>query len=509
VEQQLHILFVTSEVTPFARTGGLSDVSSALPKALAALGHDVRVVMPLYQAVWAGGFALQQCLPDLQLQMPTATRTARVWLHSMPVSDGPQGQLPDVPVYFIEQDDYFARPGLYGNESGDYADNAQRFSFFCRAVLELALRLEGFADVVHCHDWATALLPAYVRFLPALAARFTAVPTVYTIHNLTYQGLFPEWVLPLTGLPPSLFHLDGLEFYGQMSFVKAALHYADYLTTVSPSYAEEICTPEFGVGLDGMLRRRRDVLAGILNGADYDVWNPATDPALAAHYSATDPSSKAICKAALLRTFGLPAAPEVPLLGMISRLVDQKGVDILAAALPALLDLGARLVILGSGEARYQELLTAQAQAYPERLGVRLGFNDALAHQIEAGSDCFLMPSRFEPCGLNQIYSLRYGTIPIIRATGGLRDTVVPFSPATGAGTGFVFHELSAAAFLTAVQQALAVFADRPTWQRLLHNAMVQDFSWRQSALRYVDIYRQAMHGKRGMTAKWPEEQIP
>jgi starch synthase len=308
-------------------------------------------------------------------------------------------------------------------------------------------------------------------------------------------------VLPLTGLPQSLFHLDGVEFYGQMSFVKAALHSADCLTTVSPSYAEEICTPEFGAGLDGALQRRRDALIGILNGADYDVWNPATDPALVAHYTAADPRRKALCKSAVLQAFGLPADPEVPLLGMISRLVDQKGVDILAAALPGLLDLGVRLVILGAGEARYQELLTAQARAYPQRLGVRIGFDDALAHQIAAGSDCFLMPSRFEPCGLNQIYSLRYGTIPIVRATGGLRDTVVPYNAATGAGTGFVFHEPSAAAFLSAIRQALVVFVDRPAWQRLLQNAMDQDFSWRQSALRYVDVYRRAMQGKRSLTA--------
>jgi starch synthase len=452
--------------------------------------------MPLYQAVWHGGFALTQLLPELVVPLPTGNRSAGVWQHALPVSSSSPDPAVTVPVYFIEDDAYFARPGLYGDASGDYDDNAQRFSFFCRAVLELLRHLDDFPQVVHCHDWATALLPAYRRFLAGTEAGYATLAMVYTIHNLAYQGLFPASMLPVTGLPQTLFHPDGVEFYGQLNFAKAGLQYADFLTTVSPSYAEEICTPELGAGLDGVLRQRRAVLVGILNGVDYEVWNPETDPALPAPYSAADPTGKSLCKAAVLQAFALDKEPQLPLFGMISRLVDQKGLDLLAAILPTLLQLDLRLVILGAGETRYQVILQEQARAFPDRLGFRMGFDDTLAHQIEAGSDCFLMPSRFEPCGLNQLYSLRYGTIPIVRATGGLRDTVIPFDPVSGIGTGFVFSEATAAAFLAAVQQALAVFADRITWQRLRRNAMAEDFSWQQSALRYVDIYRRAMEGK-------------
>ncbi len=495
MEAPLRILFVTPEVAPFARTGGLGDVTGALPKALAALGYDVRVVMPLYQTVRDGAFPLTELLTDLQVPLAIGNRTARVWQGHLLEREESSAR---VPLYCIEQDEYFARPGLYGGENGDYPDNAARFTFFCRAALALAARLDWFPHVFHCHDWQTALIPAYVRFLPGLDSRLSAAATVYTVHNLAYQGVFPVWAFPLTGLPPLLFQPAGVEFLGFVSFMKAGLLYADALITVSPSYAEEICTPEFGFSLDGVLRTRRDALVGILNGADYAVWNPEHDPFLAARYSAVDLSGKALCKTALLRTFNLPEDQDTPLIGMISRLVDQKGIDLVAAALDRLLTLNLRLVILGSGYAPYEEFLTALGRTYPQKIGVRLGFDDALAHQIEAGSDCFLMPSRYEPCGLNQMYSLRYGTIPIVRATGGLRDTVVPFNPATGQGTGFVFQQASGDALLAAVSEALGVFADRASWRRLLQNAMVQDFSWGQSATRYVEIYRRALGGKQG-----------
>jgi starch synthase len=501
VEPRVQILFVTPEVTPFARTGGLGDVSSALPKALAALGQDVRVVMPLYQAVRDGAFALSLLLPDLQVPLHTGFKIARVWQGELTGQTGSTTQAPRVPVYCVEQDEYFARPGLYGSATDDYPDNAERFIFFCRAVLALVARLRWSPHVLHCHDWQTALLPAYLRFLPGLAPTLAQTATIYTIHNLLFQGLFPTWVLPLTGLPWSLFQPDGVEFFGAVSFMKAGLYYADYLTTVSPTYAEEICTPEFGAGLDGVLRMRRSALVGILNGADYAVWNPATDPALAAHYSAADLRGKTTCKSALLRAYGFPATLHTPLLSMIARLTEQKGVDLLAAALPDLFDMNLRLVILGTGEPRYHTLLSSQARTHPDRLGLRLEFNDDLAHQIEAGSDGFLMPSRYEPCGLNQIYSLRYGTIPIVCATGGLRDTVVPCDPTTGEGTGFVFHAATAEAFLAAVQEALTVYTDQRAWRRLVQNAMAQDFSWDQSAARYLDLYRRAIAVKRGLPA--------
>lgn len=491
--EPLRILFVAPEVAPFARTGGLGEVTGALPRALAALGHEVRVVMPLYQTVRDGGFPLTALPARLQVPSAFGTRAARVWQGRLPDRGGPAGE---VPVYFLEQDEYFARPQLYGDETGDYPDNAARFVFFCRAALELAPRLGWFPHVFHCHDWQTGLLPAYVRFLPGLDSGLSAAATVYTVHNLAYQGVFPAWTFPLTGLPPALFQPAGVEFLGFVNFMKAGLLYADLLTTVSPTYAEEVCTPELGFGLDGVLRTRRAEFVGILNGVDYAVWSPERDPFIAAPYSATDLRGKAICKAALLRAFNLPEDLTTPLIGMVSRLVDQKGFDLLAAALDRLLAMDLRLVILGSGYAPYEEFLTALQRAYPQKVGVRLGFDDALAHQIEAGSDCFLMPSRYEPCGLNQIYSLRYGTIPIVRATGGLRDTVVPFDPATGEGTGFVFQQASGDALLAAVGEAVRVFADRASWQRLIRNAMAQDFSWERSAARYDELYRQTVARK-------------
>jgi starch synthase len=491
---RLQILFVTPEVTPFARTGGLGDVSGALPKALAALGHEVRIVMPLYQAVRDQHLPLRQALVDVRVPHDPGTRIMRVLQADLPGPPHQAATVSPITVYFIEQEDYFTRPGLYGNESGDYPDNAERFAFFCRAVLALMTRLDWWPDVLHCHDWQTALLAAYKRFLPGLDQRFYTIPLIYTIHNLAYQGIFPAWTMSATGLPWTLFHPDGIEFFGNLNLMKAGLLYADYLTTVSPSYAEEICTPACGVGLDGVLARRRSALQGILNGADYDVWNPATDAAIAASYTASSLQGKTACKAALLRAYDLPEDLETPLIGMISRLVDQKGVDILAAALDCLLGMEVRLVILGSGEPQYQELLASQASAHPGRMGVRLEFNDALAHHIEAGSDCFLMPSRYEPCGLNQLYSMRYGTIPIVRATGGLRDTVSPYRAETGEGTGFVFQEATAEALLQAVQAALATYANRTAWQQLMRQAMAQDFSWEQSAKQYLDLYQQALH---------------
>lgn len=493
--ERLRVLFVSAEVTPFARTGGLGDVNGALPPVLAAQGHDVRVVMPLYQTIRDRGWPLTQTLADLSVPLAFGVRQAQVWQTAL---NGQRREEPEAPVYFIEQDEYFARPGLYGTESGDYPDNAFRFIFFCRAALALAERLQWFPHIFHCHDWHTGLIPAYVRFLPGLDSRISTANSVFTIHNLAYQGWFPAWAFGLTGLPWSLFQPTGVEFLGFMNCMKAGISYADQLSAVSPSYAEEICTPELGFGLDGVLRQRREVLTGILNGADYHVWNPETDAALQAHYNATDLTGKDTCKIALLREYGLPEELSVPLLGMVSRLVDQKGVDLVVSALERLLTMNIRVAILGAGEPRYEQQLTAFAQRYPERLGVRLAFDEPLSHRIQAGSDCFLMPSRYEPCGLTQLYSLRYGTIPIVRATGGLRDTVQPFDPATGAGTGFVFTEPSAEALLEAVRAAVEAFHDKQSWRQLQRNAMAQDFSWDRSARQYVALYHQAARDRLG-----------
>jgi starch synthase len=439
--------------------------------------------------------ALRRIIPQLSVPTPTAPHRAAVWQTDLP---GQAAERP-VRVYCIDNPHYFGRPGLYTNGGADYADNAARFIFFCYATLALLQHLRWTPFVVHCHDWQTALLPALLRFLPAVTPGLRTAATIYTIHNLAYQGLFPADIFPQTGLPDSLLHPEGVEFFGQVNFMKAGLLYADHLTTVSPTYAEEISTPQNGVGLDGVLRMRRQVFSGILNGVDYDIWNPAHDPTLAAPYSINNLAGKAVCKQTLLRTYGLPGDVYTPLFGMVARLVDQKGLDIITAALPALMQLPLRLVILGAGESRYETLLMAQAQRYPAQLGVRLGFDDTLAHQIEAGSDCFLMPSRYEPCGLNQLYSLRYGTIPLVHAVGGLRDTVQPFHPDTGEGTGFVFYEPSAPALLEVLQAALAVYGDRQAWKRLMQNAMARDFSWQQSACRYLEIYQRVVALKQGI----------
>ena len=491
LEAFLRILFVTPELAPFARTGGLGDVTSALPKALAALGHDVHIVMPYYQIIHERKDALSLVLQEVYVPLNIRAQTARVWHTS-----GHLHAASNVLVYFIEQDNYFGRPALYGNEGGDYGDNAERYAFFCRAVLSLLRDLDWVPDIIHCHDWQTGLLPAYVRWLPGLHPHLYTIPTVFTIHNLAYRGIFPAEALSVTGLPGSLFHPDGIEFYGQLCLMKAGLFFADYLTTVSPTYAEEICTPEFGEGLDGVLNLRRAALSGILNGIDDEVWNPETDTAIAARYSMSNLSGKAACKTALLNMFGLSDEPSRPLMGIISRLVEQKGIDLLAQALDALLNLDFCLVILGTGDLRYQDFLAAQARRHPDRIGVSFEFNDTLAHQIEAGSDCFLMPSRYEPCGLNQMYSLRYGTIPIVRATGGLRDTVVPYRVANGEGTGFVFQDATAEALIESVQEMRSVFKDHIAWHQLMCNAMVQDFSWTQSAYSYLSLYQQAVEGR-------------
>jgi starch synthase len=489
MEQQLRILFVTAEVSPLAQTGGLGDVAGALPPVLATFGHDIRIVMPLYQTVRDCGVPLIHTLTDMQVPLAFGNRTAQVWQTHLP-GRGTKGENPErVLIYCIEQDEFFARPGLYGTETGEYPDNALRFIFFCRAALVLAQQLNWYPQVFHCHDWHAALIPAFLRFLPGMVSRLAAVATVFTIHNLAYQGQFPAWVFGATGLPAELFQPSGVEFYGGMNFLKAGLLYADALTTVSPTYAEEICTPEGGFGLDGVVRDRREVLVGILNGVDYEIWNPTKDPYLAAHYSIEDLKGKTLCKKVLLRAFGLPTDTQTPLIGVVSRLAEQKGVDLIAAACDRLLTLNLRLVILGSGDAHYETQLTTLARTYPDRIGVRIGFEDALAHQVQAGSDCLLMPSRYEPCGLTQLYSLRYGTIPIVRAVGGLQDTVIPFDPETGYGTGFMFAEPSADALAAAVREATETFADRTTWQRLMRNAMAQDFSWARSAARYLEIY--------------------
>jgi len=481
----MKILFAASEAAPFARTGGLGDVAGALPQALGRLGHDVRLVMPLYRAVDAKRHRLGEVARGLEV--PAAVGLQKVDVLEGRLSSG-------APVYFVRHDPSFDRDGLYQAPSGDdYPDNAERYALFCRAALETCRTLSFRPEVLHAHDWQTALLPVYLKTVLRGDPLFQRTATVFTIHNLGYQGLFPPDTLPRLGLPLTLFTPGGVEFYGKVNLLKGGVLFADLLTTVSRRYSQEIQISEHGFGLDGVLGERRGDLFGILNGIDPAEWNPAIDPHIAAHYTAADLSGKARCKQDLQQRLRLPVRADVPLLGVISRLAEQKGLDLLRDILETLMALDLQLVLLGSGEKGLEAAFLEAAAEHPSKLGVRIGFDTPLSHQIEAGADLFLMPSRYEPCGLNQMYSLAYGTIPVVRATGGLDDTIVQFDLQTGQGNGFRFEEASAAAFLQAIRQALALFSEKAQWGRLIRNAMAADFTWDRSAREYEQVYRRAL----------------
>lgn len=484
---------LASEAAPFAKTGGLADVLSGLPRAVARCGWEVTVALPRYRGVTAG---------SLVERFPVAVGgyTGEVGFFEVQLGDGVRAVLVDCP-------DLYDRDALYGVDSTDYSDNPRRFAMLARAALEFAARSDAPPAIVHAHDWQAGLAAVYLKTLYANHPVLGGVPSVFTIHNLAHQGLFPGDWLPRLDLPWGLFTMEQLEYWGRISFLKGGINFADLITTVSPRYAREIQTPEFGFGFDGILRQRRADLAGILNGIDTIEWDPAHDRYLPAPYGATNLSGKAVAKAEVLARYRLPtdeAAMKRPLVGIISRMVDQKGFDLLAALASALPRLGASFVVLGMGEARYQDLWTRLASDHPDRIGAYIGFDEGLAHLVEGGADIFLMPSRFEPCGLNQMYSLRYGTVPVVRAVGGLADTVSDCAPqaatARGAsrrgGTGFVFHEFTPAALLEAFQRALALFPDRRRWQILQSTGMAQDFSWDRSAREYVKIYERALRAR-------------
>ena len=478
------ILFVTSEAQPLMKTGGLGDVCGGLPQALHTLGADVRLLMPGYHDALRRAGRLKIVA---QLDLPPLAQPVTLL----------EGKLPGtrVTVWLIDFAPAYDRPGNpYLNVHGHpWHDNAARFALLARVAAAIARDTAGLAwrpDVVHAHDWQAGLVPAL------LAEDTTRPATVFTIHNLAYQGLFPYETFLSLHLPKSLWSLHALEFHGQMSFIKGGIAFADRITTVSPTYAREIQTPEHGYGLDGLLRHRTARLSGILNGIDARAWNPARDPHLASRYSPRRLMHKLPNKTALQREFNLRVDADVALIGMVSRLVDQKGVDLFLDALPSLMALPLQIVVLGSGEAQYEQALRAQAARYPDRLAVLAGYNEAIAHRIQAGIDFFLMPSRFEPCGLSQLYSLRYGTVPIVRRVGGLADTVVDASTtniATNTATGIVFEEASAEALTGAVQRALALHAVRRTWENIQLTGMRQDFSWQHSAAEYLRLYETAI----------------
>ena len=479
-----NVLMVLSEAVPFSKTGGLGDVGGALPAALVRLGHRVTVVLPRYPGS-PGGTEVAAFAPSAWLGAPAV----RLLDHT-----GPDG----VTFRFVDCPEYFAREGVYGTAAGDYPDNHHRFALLSRSALETAARRREPVDILHAHDWQAGLSPAY------LATRYAAHPvlagaaSVFTIHNLAYQGLFPRAALPALDLGWDTFTEDGLEFWGQVSLLKAGIAYSQMVTTVSRRYASEIQTAEQGFGFEGVLRKRAQHLVGIPNGIDVEVWDPARDPHLPAPYSADDLAGKAKAKAALLQTSGVvgAAAATRPLIGMISRMVDQKGLDIIAGAVPDLMDLDATFVILGTGDARYQDMWRRLAAAHPDRVSVTVGFSESRAHLIEAGADIFLMPSRFEPCGLNQMYSLRYGTVPVVRATGGLDDTVTQVDPLTGAGTGFKFSEYTSEALVDTLVQALAWYRNPAAWRRIQLAGMRVDHSWDASAREYVKVYERALDAR-------------
>ncbi|HWP34701.1 MAG TPA: glycogen synthase GlgA [Thermodesulfobacteriota bacterium] len=489
----MRILFAASEVAPLAKTGGLADVAGALPRALARLGEEVRVVMPAYRVAMDPRHHLRDA--GLALSVPIGGRSETAAVLEGRLGAGPGGdsggEAGGVPVFLIRADRYYDRDGLYGVAGQDYQDNAERFAFFSRAVVELARQGPFKPDLFHLHDWQTGLVAAYLKHLYAGDPALGQPASVFTIHNLGYQGLFWHYDMHLTGLGWELFTPEGLEFWGKLSYLKAGLVFADMLTTVSPTYAREIQTPELGHGMDGVLRARADRLVGILNGIDTEEWNPATDRYIARRYNARTLAGKGVCKADLQRTFGLPVEPKTPLLGVVTRLAEQKGVDLLDAVLPALVERGVQFVLLGSGDPAYEARFRASAARWPRQVGVRIAYDNVLAHKIEAGADMFLMPSRYEPCGLNQMMSLRYGTVPIVRATGGLADTVMEASPEAG-GNGFVFVEYDPAAFLAAIDRALAAYRKPRTWRALMRRGMAGDYSWDAAARRYLEVYRQA-----------------
>ena len=483
--ERLRILFVASEVLPFAQTGGLAEVTGALPKVLEALGHDVRVCLPKYRGVEAGSGPLRTAIP--RLSVPIGDRTVEG-----AILEGRMGRA--IPVYFVAQDHYYDRPGLYGNAHGSFPDNCERFTFFCRAVLTALPALGWMPHVIHAHDWQAALVPVYLETLYRDVPAYRDVASLFTIHNLAYQGNFWHYDLPMTGLGWDLFTPAGIEFYGDLSFLKGGLVFADLLTTVSPTYAREIQTPEYGERLDGVLRERHAALVGILNGLDDETWNPATDADIPKRYGPADLEGKAVCAAGLREELGLRApARRAPLCAVVSRLAHQKGPDLVAETVPAIVEAGGQFVLLGSGDEPYERRFAELQRAYPGAVAVGQGFNRGLAHRIYAGADVFLMPSRYEPCGLGQLIALRYGTIPVVRRTGGLADTVREHTADPGQGTGFTFEAPTPEACGAAVARAIATHADPVAWRRLGENAMAQDFSWEKSAELYVNSYRKAI----------------
>jgi starch synthase len=474
----MRVLFCSSEVFPFAKTGGLADVSSALPQALEKQGCLIKIALPKYRCI-KENVSLKQALAD--------RNTIKI------------GQ--DIDVYFVQNDRYFDREQLYGTKTADYPDNLERFAFFCKQALS-SLKEKGFSPhIIHCNDWQTALIPIYLKTIFKDDPFFRHTKTVFTIHNLAYQGIFEKYKFVQTGLDWQLFNVHALEFYGKVNLLKGALLYADFITTVSPSYAQEIQTLKFGCGLEGVLRKRKKDLFGIINGIDYRIWDPKNDDKIASRYGIENLNRKYINKEKLQQELGLLPDRDIPLLGIISRLASQKGIELIISAFDEMIKRNLQFVLLGTGDTKYHLLLEKVKQKRYKNISINLLFDAILAHKIYAGCDMFLMPSYYEPCGLGQLISLKYGTIPIVRKTGGLADTIIDYDTRTSTGNGFVFTKYNTAQMVHAIIRALHLYRNKAVWQKLVLNAMSYDFSWQASAKKYIELYKKAMHKNTAATS--------
>jgi len=482
----MKILFVSSEAVPFAKTGGLADVAGALPKALKHVGHDVRLILPLYKKVDQTKWKLQLVRDGLTVDLDGKKETVAIYQAAMPGSD--------LIVYFVQAQYFLKRDELYGVGSNDYPDNCEAFLTFCRGILAWLQGETWRPDVIHCNDWQSAPLVAMIHNLRRSNPAWQRVATVYSVHNMVYQGLFPAEKFPLFDLPAEYFSMEGLESWGKLSFAKAGFVYADVINTVSETYAKEIQTAEYGAGLDGLLRYRSQDLYGIVNGLDYEVWDPAKDPKLPRRYSRATLTLKVDNKLSLQKNVKLPAMPDIPLIGVVSRLDVQKGFDLLVEIMDDIVKLNCQFLLLGTGDAKFHQFFTALQKKNPKNISVNLGFDATLAELIYAGSDMFLMPSRYEPCGLGQLISFKFGTVPIVRKTGGLADTVKDYNAKSGQGDGFVFTDYTPAALLDAIKRAVDLYRNKKAaWLALQQRIMDYDYSWDASAKKYVGLYMKAL----------------
>lgn len=488
----MKVVYLSPEAVPFAKTGGLADIAGAIPKSLRKLGVDIIVLMPLYGIINKSQYSLKKTDIQFQVKIGDELKSGYVYKGFLPQTK--------VPVYFLDNAQYYGRKGLYNypGTTRDYEDNCQRFIFFCQGALEVIDKLNFCPDILHCNDWQTGLVPVYLKTKYFRKKSFENTKTIITIHNLAYQGVFWHWDMKLTGLDGSLFNWKQLECYGKLNFLKGGIVFSDFITTVSKTYAKEIQTPEYGEGLDGVLREREKDLCGIMNGIDYTVWNPETDKFIVANYGSGNLGGKNICKKALQRSYNLPER-DVPVIGMITRLADQKGLDLVVNKFQELMNVDLQFVLLGTGELRYHELFQAYTNIFSHKVAVKLTFEERLAHEVEAGSDMFLMPSRYEPCGLNQLYSLKYGTVPIVRRTGGLADTITGVDSdlsVNGRVNGFSFHEYDSGILLATIMRAIKLFEKKAQWTKLMENGMKQDWSLERSSKEYRTLYENVIKYK-------------